>query len=121
MTRYAEIILDIINYAEDHLTAEDIYLKMKSMNEKIVLASVYNNLATLLSEGLIRKVSIAGSRDYYDRIQRHDHLVCSKCGRVKDIYLPDLTDMIRNQLNLDIDSYEIQVKYTCHECSKGDH
>ena len=56
MTRYAKMILDIINNSSDHLTAEQIYLILKNKNEKVVLATVYNNLAALYKEGLIRKV-----------------------------------------------------------------
>ena len=76
MTAYSSLILDIINSSEEHLTAEQIYLKLKETSSKIVLATVYNNLNTLYENELIQKVVIEGSPDRYDKnIIRHDHLV----------------------------------------------
>lgn len=116
MTRYARMILDIINESSDHLTAEQIYLILKSKNEKVVLATVYNNLANLYKEGLIRKVLVEGCSDHYDRIRRHDHLVCKNCGKIMDITLDDLTSTLQKQLGFKIDSYDLRVNYLCEDC-----
>ena len=45
MTKNARSILDIINDSDSHLTAEQIYLKLKEKNKTVVLATVYNNLS----------------------------------------------------------------------------
>lgn len=118
MTRYAKMILDIINNSSDHLTAEQIYLILKNKNEKVVLATVYNNLAVLYKEGLIRKVLVEGSTDHYDRVKRHDHLVCKNCGKIMDITLDDLTATLQKQLGFNIDSYDLRVNYFCEDCRK---
>ena len=47
MGKYATMILEMINSSNEHLTAEQIYLRLKEHNEKIVLATVYNNLNAL--------------------------------------------------------------------------
>lgn len=47
MNKNGKYILEIINDSEDHLTAEQIFLRLKEKNEKAVLATVYNNLASL--------------------------------------------------------------------------
>lgn len=118
MTRYAKMILDIINNSSDHLTAEQIYLILKNKNEKVVLATVYNNLAALYKEGLIRKVLNEGCSDRYDRVKRHDHLVCKNCGKIMDITLDDLTATLQKQLGFNIDSYDLRVNYFCEDCRK---
>lgn len=63
----------------------------------MVLATVYNNLNRLLQEDLIRKISVEGMPDRYDRIQRHDHLVCRACGKLMDIDLGDLTEQFEKR------------------------
>ena len=78
MARYSEEILDIINKSYEHYTAEQIYSVMKNRGDKIVLATVYNNLNKLTDNGAIRRITVEGSPDHYDKIRRHDHLVCSK-------------------------------------------
>ena len=116
MTRYAQQILDIINESTDHLTAEMIYLRLKASNSKVVLATVYNNLNLLCEQDLIRKVSVEGYPDRYDKIIKHDHLVCKKCGALSDICLSDLTAQLQAQIPEEIISYDLKINYICPSC-----
>ena len=116
MTKNGKYILEIINDSEDHLTAEQIFLRLKEKNEKAVLATVYNNLASLYEQGMIRKVSVEGQPDRYDRIKRHDHLVCRKCGKLSDITLEDLSEKLQAQIDVPILSYDLKINYICPEC-----
>lgn len=61
MSRYAELILGLINQSRGHMTAEQIFLELKKTEPKIVQATVYNNLNTLCQEGLIRRLSMESS------------------------------------------------------------
>ena len=119
MTENAKIILETINNSSDHLTAEEIFFKLKEQSYKIVLPTVYNNLNTLYREGLIRKVSIEGKPDHYDKAIKHDHLICQKCGKISDFNFNDLTNSINEQLNDSIISYDLKVNYICDECKKN--
>ena len=65
-----------------------------------MLATVYNNLNMLCDKELIRKISLEGSPDRYDRKRRHDHLVCRKCGRLSDMVFEDLTATLSAQLKI---------------------
>ena len=68
--------------------------------------------------GLIRKVSVEGMPDRYDRVERHDHLVCSKCGKLLDVTLSDLTEQIQKQIDIPILSYDLKLMYICEDCRK---
>lgn len=116
MTRNGKLILDIINRSHDHLTAEQIFLLIKQTSPKVVLATVYNNLNALYEQGLIRKVSIEGCPDRYDKTVKHDHLVCKKCGALSDITFSDLTSSLSAQLGQPILSYDLKVSYLCPAC-----
>lgn len=118
MTKNAEQILKIINASWEHLSAEQIFLQLKENNQGVVLATVYNNLASLYKQGLIRKISVEGYPDRYDRIGRHDHLICAGCGKLSDILLEDLTQMLQKQVNIPILSYDLKINYLCEECMK---
>jgi len=118
MTKYEQEILNIINNSNSHLSAEDIFLLLKQQKKKIVLASVYNNLSKLCDNGLIRKITMEDSPNLYDKIKRHDHLICIKCGKISDIYFQDLTNLIQNQTNISISSYDLRINYICEECQK---
>ena len=116
MYKYKEKILKLIQNSKEHLSAEQIFLQLKTKNEKIVLASVYNNLSKLYQEQLIRKISIEGQPDRYDRVIKHDHLVCSCCGKITDVYLSDLTQKITEQIGMPIYDYDLQIHYLCPDC-----
>lgn len=116
MSRYADLILELINQSKEHMTAEQLFLELKKTEPKVVQATVYNNLNALYQNGLIRKLSIENSLDRYDKIRKHDHLVCRKCGALSDINLEDLTKNLENQLKEEILSYDLKVFYLCKKC-----
>ena len=114
--RYENIILEIINNSNEHMTAEQVFFKLKSIHPSVVLATVYNNLNNLYKQGKIRKISIEGCPDRYDKTIRHDHLVCRCCGKLSDIYLEDITSELERQTGFSIDGYDLKVQYICPEC-----
>ena len=118
MTENGKLILEIINKSKCHLTAEDIFFILNDQSRKMVLPTVYNNLNSLYREGLIRKVSIEGQPDRYDKNTKHDHLICSKCGDISDFSFNDLTDSLNEQLADSIISYDLKVNYICPNCRK---
>ena len=118
MTKYAKQILEIVQASRSHLTADQVFLQLREVYPKVALASVYNNLNRLCEEGLVRRVPVEGMPDRYDRIQRHDHLVCRRCGKLSDIDLGDLTAELEKKAGISILSYDLKLNYLCEECRK---
>lgn len=119
MTKYEKAIYDIINASHAHLTANEVFEKLKLRFPTVVLATVYNNLTKICEAGLIRKVSVEGMPDRYDTIKKHDHLVCKQCGRIVDVALEDLTVPLRDQLGDDFLYYDLKVYFLCSECKRN--
>ena len=117
----AQLILDIIAHSSDHLTAEQIHMALLESGNRMALATVYNNLAALYSEGQIRKVCVEGYPDRYDKMTRLDHLVCRVCGRLADIRFKDLTELLQSQTDEELLSYDLQVSYICPACRRAAH
>ena len=118
VTKYAKEILEIVESSYSHMTAEQVFKQLRNTYPTVVLATVYNNLNRLWEENRIRKVSVEGMADRYDRIQRHDHLVCKKCGKLLDIDLGDLTMQLEKKVGIPILSYDLKLLYLCEECRK---
>ena len=118
MTKYEKEIFSIVTDSCDHLTTEQIFFKLRKTHPKVVLATVYNNLNRLLDAGLIRKIATVGMSDRYDRAQRHDHLICRRCGRLADVNFQDLTVSLLEQLGEEFTYYDLKVYYVCPECRK---
>ena len=116
MTKYEKAIYDIVSMSHAHLTANQVYERLRQTHPKVVLATVYNNLNKLWEAGLVRKISIEGMPDRYDSVQKHDHLVCKHCGKLMDVSFEDLTAPLRKQLGQDFFFYDLKVYYLCPEC-----
>lgn len=116
MAKYADMIFRIVTESHGHMTAEQIFWELKKENPRVVLATVYNNLNALCGEEKIRKVTIEGSPDRYDITQRHDHMVCKRCGKLSDVRFADFTKELERQLGETILSYDLKVFYLCPEC-----
>lgn len=121
MTKYKEKILEIVEASRSHLTAEQVFAQLRKTYPQVVLATVYNNLNRLWEEERIRKVSVEGMPDRYDRIARHDHLVCKVCGKLLDVDLEDMTSMLEKQVGIPILAYDLKLVYLCEECRRKSH
>ena len=118
MTKYEQTIYQLIQRSAGHLTAEQVHAALGAEGCSASLATVYNNLNRLCAAGLIRRISLEGSPDRYDRTERHDHLVCRRCGRLTDIRFADLTDALTRQLGEEFLSYDLKVYHLCPDCRR---
>ena len=67
-----------------------------------------------------RKLSQEGMPDRYDRTERHDHLICKRCGKLLDVNLSDLTGQLQAQLDVPILAYDLKLIYICEDCRRRD-
>jgi len=116
MTKYSKQILELINLSNGHMTAEQLFIELKRREPRVVQATVYNNLNALCQKGMVRKLSVGAPPDRYDKIQRHDHLICKKCGELSDITFRDITGDLEKQFGEEILSYDLNVFYLCPKC-----
>jgi Fur family transcriptional regulator, ferric uptake regulator len=82
-------ILEIFESAEHpHLTAEEVYQRLRSSGEEVGLATVYRVLTQFESAGLLIRHNFEGGRSVYEVNQggHHDHMVCVSCGKVFEFY-----------------------------------
>jgi Fur family transcriptional regulator, ferric uptake regulator len=131
MTQGREAVMNVLSEAKEHLSAEDIYMKVHPSYPAVGLTSIYRTLEVLVSTGLVYKFDFGDGRARYEisegpRGERHHHhLVCTGCGRVIDY-----TDFIDEELallkkteaglsekyNFTIINHLIQFYGICHLC-----
>lgn len=116
MTKYEKQIYDIVNASRKHMTADQIFGELQKVYPAVSRATVYNNLNKLCDIGMIRRVSLEDSPDRYDRIEKHDHLICQKCGKLSDICFNDLSQSLKEQFGEGILFYDLKVYYVCPDC-----
>ena len=119
-SRQRQLILDTVQSAPVHPTADAVYNAVRVIEPKISLGTVYRNLNQLAEAGILLKIPIPQGSDRFDgRLDTHMHVVCSRCGAVCDIEFPqdqDLNEQVSQQTGYQIDSSVICFTGLCPEC-----
>lgn len=106
---------------QPHITADGVAETVRAEIGAISLQSVYDTLALLVAEGLLRRIQPAGSpARFEDRVRdNHHHLICRICGRVVDVdcaagAVPCLT--AADDMGYEIDEAEVIYWGRCPDC-----
>jgi Fe2+ or Zn2+ uptake regulation protein len=106
---------------QPHISADGVAEAVRGEIGAISLQSVYDALALLVAERLIRRIQPAGSpARYEDRVgDNHHHLICRVCGRVVDVdcaagAAPCLT--ASDDKGYEIDEAEVAYWGRCPDC-----
>jgi len=122
-TEQREIVLRVLMGVEDHLTAEDIYTKIKSLYKEsnIGIATVYRALSFLEDVNLITSITFGTEGKKYESNTKahHDHLICTSCAKIIEFLDDEIEkrqDSIAKVNNFQITSHSMQLYGTCKEC-----
>lgn len=117
MTRQQRLICTVLEQTPGHHTAEELFLLAREHMHAIALGTVYRILNQMAGEGRIRRLTVPGQPDRFDRNPvPHAHLVCRCCGKLEDLFLPELTDYLQARCDTKILHYELTVGHTCAGC-----
>src|SRR6267143_3295548 len=92
-TAQRDLILNMFLRTEDHLSSEDLYRLVQQEDPSIGQTTVYRTLKLLSEAGLAREVRFGDGRAHYEhnyKHQHHDHMICSRCGKIIDFYSAQL-------------------------------
>ena len=96
LTPQREAVLQVIRAREDHPTANEIFEAARAILPAISYATVYNSLRYFRETGLVREINFGDSASRYDGItERHDHAICTDCGKLVDFDLAEAADLMR--------------------------
>jgi Fur family transcriptional regulator, ferric uptake regulator len=88
MTPQREVILQTFqNLPEgEHLSAEDLHLRLQDRGENISLSTIYRTVRLMARMGILRELELTEDHKHYEinspRPHHHHHLVCVKTNRI---------------------------------------
>ncbi|HYX29999.1 MAG TPA: transcriptional repressor [Pyrinomonadaceae bacterium] len=96
LTRQRQIVLDVVQAGDHHPTAAEVFDAARKRLSGISFATVYNSLRFLCDKGLILEITFGDGASRFDReTDRHDHAICSACGKLVDFDLPGTVGLTR--------------------------
>ncbi len=102
------------------MTAQELHTCVKAVLPRCALGTVYRNLGLLCDEGRVARIPLSKDADVYElKKEPHDHMICVRCGKIRDVYIPGLSDAIDYQTGEKTLSYELTISYLCPDCKKG--
>jgi Fe2+ or Zn2+ uptake regulation protein len=122
MTGPRRAVWAVINGTDDHLTAEEIASRVRTIDPAVNLSSVYRSLSLFAQLGLVRESTLdSGGPSHWEPAHPDDqfHLRCRSCGRVEH-HTGDLVEQIRKHLGEEhgwqAEQVELVVTGLCAEC-----
>src|SRR5918912_4034646 len=122
LTPQRRVVLQVIQESDNHLTANEIFEVARRLRPSISFATVYNSLRYLKDAGLIHEISFGNGASRYDReTERHDHAICTSCGKMVDFDLTVATDLVRaavRKTRFKPESVHLTLRGLCPDCRK---
>ena len=120
-THQTELVMQAV-HALDHPTANNVLDAVHELDPAVSRATVFRVLAEAAENGELQRLVLAGSSDCFDiTLGQHAHMVCSKCGAISDVDIPD-TSVIENGAVAvaggRIDAFHVQFFGLCPECNQ---
>jgi len=105
-----------------HLSAEDIYKALLSLNDDVSLATVYRVLTQFEAAGLVSRHNFEGGHSVFElaRGEHHDHLVCVRCGLVEefvDEIIEQRQKTIADRAHFQMTDHALNIFGICPQCA----
>ncbi|MBD5185697.1 MAG: transcriptional repressor [Bacteroidales bacterium] len=117
-------ILDRVMTMDRHFVADDLYGRMETDGYHVSRTTVYNTLELLVSAGILRRHNFGRTKAHYELItglgSNHHHLVCTVCGKIKEVKDSRLASMLDNRTfpAFSPEWYDLCVYGVCSTCAR---
>lgn len=125
VTQQREAIARALFESTGHLSAEDVERELRNRGEDVGKATIYRTLNLLVEVGLATEHDFdEGFKRYEAKVgpARHDHLICTSCGKVVEFQHPQL-EQIQEQI-AEAEGYhpvsrQLKIYGVCSECEEA--
>jgi Fur family ferric uptake transcriptional regulator len=126
VTKERLMLLEELFGSSGHLDADSLLFQLRSQGRHVSRATIYRTLDLLVQCGLARKSRLGREHYVYEKVtpgKRHDHMVCTGCGRIIEFYDTDLDERQRQvclEHNFRPSFYSLQIQGLCQECQRAE-
>ena len=122
LTRQRRLLLSILEKGEGHVSAYSIFEEARKKDPTIGQATVYRTLKLLAEKGILDTHSFGSSENLFESLEKehHDHLICTSCGNIEDLYSEDLEkvkEKVAKANRFKMESHRLDIYGICAACS----
>jgi Fe2+ or Zn2+ uptake regulation protein len=120
VTPQRQCIFRVLHGNAVHPTADSVHAAASAEMPTISLKTVYQTLNDLAAMGEIQQLDLGTGATRFDpNVDGHHHLVCTRCGMVRDVYVRPRVRVPDAQLaGFTPSSTEVVIRGLCETCSR---
>jgi Fur family ferric uptake transcriptional regulator len=123
-TKQRNFVFDILNNSKEPITAEQIYMKVRLLDETISMSTVYRILELFIAKDLVIKTNITSDNKALFEVNRSEHkhfLICTSCKKVvniEDCPLGIFEKTLENKTGFEVTGHRLEVLGRCSRCKE---
>lgn len=110
----------------EHLTADDVFTRLRDRQPEIGLATVYRTLDLLAELGILQKLDFGAGRSRYEVSPRgeghfHHHLICLDCGQMQEFHPDGLEELeaAARETGFEVVDHSLRFYGYCRRCQEA--
>ncbi len=120
-TRSQDRILNLLKTLNRAISAQDIYVELRTRDQSMGLATVYRSLESLKLEGVVQVRTLSNGESLYSSVQRDQHhLTCLNCGEsipIDECPVHQLETQLQDSHQFKIYYHTLEFFGLCDRCS----
>jgi Fur family ferric uptake transcriptional regulator len=123
LTPQRAMVLDVVYHNSGHLTADEVFERVRLLSPYVDLSTIYRTLVFLKQNGLIGELRLEGGPARFEAVRlghEHHHAVCSDCGRMLEIDPADLSVLdstLRQKYGFEVHLVHLTLSGLCAACA----
>ena len=126
VTRQRMEVTEAVARVADHPSADRIQRDLAGRNIRVATATIYRTLELLVESGLVRQHDFGEGFRRFESVSdqdRHEHLICQRCGRVVEFSndrLERMLELIADEQDFLHRRHRVEVYGLCPDCRRRD-
>ena len=122
-TRQRSLIIETFFKVGGHLSVEELWGRVRTLDTKVSVATVYRTMKLLAESGLALARNFGDGQTRYEAAagQHHDHLICTQCGAIVEFEndkIETLQERVARQHGFKVTSHKMELYGLCADCQR---
>ena len=119
-TSQRKLMLDIVLEEKDHFNIDGIYQQVSKKMPNLGYATVYRTMKLFKEAGIVTSRNFDSNEtqfEIHDEEDHHDHLICTKCGKIIEFYDPmieKIQEDIAQKFGMELKSHKMELYGICN-------